>query len=62
MSKDPWVLRFRATPQEQAILRQPRSLLSTGSGRFRMEKLKVSIVPGPPEDGMLLIDVAGERF
>ena len=62
VSKDPWVLQFRATPQEQAALRQPRSLLSTRSGRFRMEKLEVSIVPGPPVDGKLLIEVAGERF
>jgi hypothetical protein len=62
VSKDPWVLQFRATPQEQARLRQPRSLLSTRRGGFRMRKLKVSIVPGPPVDGKLLIDVAGERF
>jgi hypothetical protein len=37
-------------------------MLSTKSGKFRMEKLEVSVVPGPPVDGRLLIEVAGERF
>ena len=62
VSKDPWVLQFRAAPKEQAHMRKPRSLISTKTGGFKMENLRVAVQPGPPVDGKLLIQVSGDRI
>lgn len=62
VSKDPWVVEFRAAPKEQAHLRKPRAILSTTKGLLVLKDLKVKIVPGPPVDGRLLVQVSGERM
>jgi hypothetical protein len=62
VTKDPWVLEFRCTSKDMDTIRKPKSLVSTKTGGFQMSSNKVSVVPGPPVDGKLLIRVAGERL
>lgn len=62
ITKDPWLLEFRCAPKEMAMLRKPRAFLSTRAGGFRMTADKVSVVPVPPVNGELLIQVAGTRM
>jgi hypothetical protein len=62
ITKDPWLLEFRCAPKDMAMFRKPRAFISTRTGGFQMTIDKVSVVPGPPVNGELLIRVAGKRM
>lgn len=62
VSKEPWIVECRMSPQDQAHLHKPRSMVSTKQGFFRLENLKISVLPGPPVDGKLLVQIEGDKF
>ncbi len=62
LSKEPFVVQFRMPPKEMAHLRKPHALICGKSGNNNFTITGVKIIPGPPVDGMLLVQVTAERI
>ncbi len=60
VSKDPWVFEFRVNPKEIGELRQPRALIAGTNSARHFNITKVRRVPGPPVEGMHLVQVTAK--
>jgi len=61
VSKEPYVFEFRAPPQEIAHMRKPRAVVQ-GRGGNSFDVTGVKIIPGPPVDGELLVQLTATRI
>ena len=60
VSKDPWVFEFRVDPQEIGKLKQPRALVAMRNSPRHFNITKVQRMPGPPVEGMHLVQVTAK--